>query len=520
MKNKVFKSIITLLTAIVLTYCGSELDEKEIKLYPVKSGDLYQYIDREGKIFINPQFSEATFFRDGLALVKSSGSDPKWGYISEKGVFTIAPQYEEATVFSDGIAWTVKKDDVPTAIGMDGNVLFSVPSADYVYNFSEGLASFGFFDTVGTKMGFLDKKGKIIFSPQFAFTGYFSDGVCRVQSTENKWGYIDKTGRLVIKYLFDFATEFINGSAVVALNGKYGVIDKNGKFIINPQFEDVVVDGNKFLVKKSNKWGWCDKNGNFIINAQFDNALPYKRNSITAVSNNNDWGYIDETGKYIINPQFQRALPFNLGIAMIQLNGKLGFIDKSGKIVINPQFESYSEIMTNDFISPSESFNTVNSNFFNTAKIISVINIEKPEGFDFNSSVGSIAKKSNIKDFKFDISKTDHEVIQKKRLSKDATYSFWIIARASKIVPDGWYSKTVYDSSAKPTAFAFTIELPFADDKKADKLMREFVNKMSKYEVDSKLTTKDVRAYKNQNNLIRIYKNSQYALIVLVDKLN
>ena len=59
----------------------------EIKLIPVKNGKEFQYIDKEGKIVINPQFSEATIFRNDLALVKTSGDEPKWGFISEDGKY-------------------------------------------------------------------------------------------------------------------------------------------------------------------------------------------------------------------------------------------------------------------------------------------------------------------------------------------------------------------------------------------------------------------------------------------------
>lgn len=76
----------------------------EVTLIPVKSGSDYQYIDREGKIVINPQFRTATVFRDKLALVVTSGKDSKWGFISEDGTFAIPATYISATVFSEGLA--------------------------------------------------------------------------------------------------------------------------------------------------------------------------------------------------------------------------------------------------------------------------------------------------------------------------------------------------------------------------------------------------------------------------------
>ncbi|MBK9317499.1 MAG: WG repeat-containing protein [Bacteroidetes bacterium] len=62
-----------------ISSCGGGKSVSEIKLIPVKSGEDFQYIDKQGKIVINPQFSEATIFRNGLALIKTSGNEPKWG---------------------------------------------------------------------------------------------------------------------------------------------------------------------------------------------------------------------------------------------------------------------------------------------------------------------------------------------------------------------------------------------------------------------------------------------------------
>ncbi|MDA3844463.1 MAG: WG repeat-containing protein, partial [Candidatus Kapabacteria bacterium] len=142
--QKKITSFITVLLVVVLNSCGggSGSDISEIQLYPVKSGTEYQYIDKSGKIVINPQFSEATVFRGGLALVKSSGDDPKWGFISENAKYEITAQYKEATVFSEGLAWVVMTNGAPTAINKKGETQFTLPEAEKVRIFKNGLAAF------------------------------------------------------------------------------------------------------------------------------------------------------------------------------------------------------------------------------------------------------------------------------------------------------------------------------------------------------------------------------------------
>jgi len=60
------------------------------KLLPVRVGGKFGYIDRDGKMAVNPQFDEASRFALGLAAV-TVGS--KSGYIDESGKLVINPQF-------------------------------------------------------------------------------------------------------------------------------------------------------------------------------------------------------------------------------------------------------------------------------------------------------------------------------------------------------------------------------------------------------------------------------------------
>jgi len=97
----------------------------------VKLSGKWGYIDRSGRIVINPQFEEAGDFAEGLARVKTGG---KWGYIDRTGRFLINPQFEEAGDFSQGLA-RVK---------------------------------------LGGKWGYVDRKGVVLVPPQFSEAGDFS----------------------------------------------------------------------------------------------------------------------------------------------------------------------------------------------------------------------------------------------------------------------------------------------------------------------------------------------------------
>jgi len=59
------------------------------------------FIDKTGKLVIQPQYDYAAAFSQGLAAVMI---DHKMGYIDPTGNFVIQPQYSFADSFSDGIA--------------------------------------------------------------------------------------------------------------------------------------------------------------------------------------------------------------------------------------------------------------------------------------------------------------------------------------------------------------------------------------------------------------------------------
>ena len=267
------KKILMIILPLLLASCSYFKSSKEIELIPYAQKEKYGYFDLEGKIVINPQFGYATAFREGIALVKTTGEKGKWGFIDKSGKFVINATYKDATVFQEGVAWVVTDNGAPSAIDHKGEIKFVLKEAENVRLFSEDLAAFSKVDSTATIWGFVDKFGKQVINPQFDEGGDFHDGKCAGKNKEGKWGYIDKSGKIVINHQFNSAAAFKDGKAVVSLDEKAGVIDNDGKYIINPQFGYAYADGDKYLIGQDNKFGWCDNEGKFVINPQFDDAV-------------------------------------------------------------------------------------------------------------------------------------------------------------------------------------------------------------------------------------------------------
>lgn len=375
MKNLLKTLSICYLAGILLTSCSNN---KSIKLFPVKAGDKWEYIDRDGKIIINAQFDQANFFREGLALVETSS---KYNFITEDGKYPSKKDYKQALDFSEGFAWVVPENSFPIAINTKGETQISFKDAETVESFKEGLAAFTNKDD---KCGFIDKSGKIIINPQFKNVHSFSNGLAAVK-LDQKWGYINNKGDIVINYQFENeVANFKNDVACVSNSDrKWGLIDKTGKYVVNPQFDIMVNDGDLFIIRQDNKLGWCDKSGKIIINPQFDNLYFFGSNDLAPVHSGKSWGFVDKEGKIAINPQFDEALPFNGGLAFVYSSKNWGLIDKEGKYKVNPQFDRVNNNDYLEFICDCNFMgreNYVRTDFVDTAAILNRINFEKPEG--------------------------------------------------------------------------------------------------------------------------------------------
>jgi len=515
------KKYLPLISAVLITVfffscnIGGEV-RSEVKLIPVKSGSDFQYIDQEGKIIINSQFSQATVFRNGLALVKSTGNEPQWGYIKEDGKFAIKANYKYATVFSDGLAWVVTENAAPTAINNKGEIIITLQEARLVKIFKEGLSAYYISDSNGKEWGFIDKTGKIKINPQFSITGNFNNGKCAVANQNGKWGYIDTEGKLVINYQFDSAGEFVDGKAVVASGDKTGLIDENGKYLINPQFSYMKIDGDMILISQDGKWGWCDKEGKIIINPQFGAAFPFLGNDLAPVQSGKSYCYIDKEGKIVINPQFNEALPFNGKLAIVSSSNKIGFIDREGKYLINPQFNEVSKDLVTYIRNGSSEYEIVPTDYFNEGIIIDRLKKDITEstvaGINFSTPMSTIFAKYKIQGSPnkyFNYNTQTLQLISGEKISSDAVLDMKI-----DVIP-------IIDN---PTlnGFYYNIRLQALGFNKADSVMKALETAFNGYTKDVENSRSDYLVLKSNSLAINAYvaNNVINVSIVSLEKQN
>jgi|GEM_PF-6215371 len=272
-------------------------------LFPVIKDGKFGYINKTGKIVIEPEFAYADDFYHGLARVIVGGKNEKpslydknitggkYGFIDTKGNFVIKPVFDYASNFDNEKTAFVR-------IGNDNKYIDG--TGKYIKNsntFHNELSKV----RIGRKYGFKDKSGNIVIDPVYDNVFNFFDGIARVEK-HKKMGAIDMQGQVVIDIKYDYLSNFREGLAVIVLNNKYGYINKDGKVVIRPQFKDACSFSEGLADARYNKLvGYIDKTGKFIIKPQYAGNYGFI-NGIAPVHTGDKWGYVDKKGNYIWKP--------------------------------------------------------------------------------------------------------------------------------------------------------------------------------------------------------------------------
>jgi len=331
------------------------------------------FIDKAGRVVIEPQFTWAYEFSEGLCQVNVPGKE---GYIDASGNWAIEIDTHDDRPFRCGVAvmCTGKRTGI---VDRTGHVI-DCPF-DWMQEFSEGHSAIAVYEKPvdaesdankafrwrQQKWGFVDTAGKLVIPIEYTAAGSFSEGLAPVYVggadamctglSGGKWGYINQKGEMVIKPQFSTAGGFSEGLATVSFDGQnYGWIDKTGKFAIKMRrlsialpFHDGVarIRGYKDSVPGWNDFGYITKEGEVFVHPvfagsiePFSEGLAEARQKPTWDAEKNEWipgknGYVDKQGNWVIQSQFTYTRPFRGGLAYVQTQRQAACIDKTGRVV-------------------------------------------------------------------------------------------------------------------------------------------------------------------------------------------
>lgn len=319
------------------------------QLYPVPVRGKYGFMDRRGRIAIQPLFDRVRLFSEGMAVVAIGG---KYGYIDTRGSVIVPPKFEDAASFSEWLA-AVEVGKKWGYVDKSGRLVIEPRLGSELGgggSFSEGLAPVLF----NGKMGYINHSGHFVIEPRFDLAEQFSEGLAavgmvvndsKVQDSRIKFGYIDKTGKIAVAFGYAGARSFHEGLAVVSIyriGVKFypqAVIDHAGAQVSAP-FDVGISDFHEGLarINQNENIGFMDKTGKQVIPPQFrefDDRGPSEfYEGLAAVSlPNGRSGYINHAGRMVLAARFGIACPFVEGVALVFERGRIGYIDRTGKYI-------------------------------------------------------------------------------------------------------------------------------------------------------------------------------------------
>ncbi|MBC7391157.1 MAG: WG repeat-containing protein [Opitutaceae bacterium] len=309
------------------------LTRHPINMYP------YHRTRINDKDFDDLSFARDEFsFSSGLALIYDIKTR-LFGYINKKGEVVIKPQYTNATKFFRGYAVIQTSFDSTNWENFHVGLIDSLGKLvipDKYYNLTR-LSNNYLIGTLATKQGeaygftslLLNKKGEVI---NTLLPGYmclfneFSGGYAAV------W----------------------NGVMATIYKTPYCIIDSTGNVFKNKEngqdlyFEDLIINrGKYFWCKRNGKYVWFtinNKSNIVVVDNKFYDTVKsgFNIEGIACVryansNGNSRYGYIDTLGNFLITPRYHYANDFRGPLAGAQLkSGNIlidGYINKKGTFV-------------------------------------------------------------------------------------------------------------------------------------------------------------------------------------------
>ncbi len=162
-------------------------------------------------------------YSDGdLLLTERNGL---WGYADRQGRTVIEPVFSRAGEFSEGLA-AVVLHGCRHYIDTTGQVAINGSRYSSLKSFSEGMAAV----CRDGAWGYIDRNGREVIVPAFVTALSFHEGMAAVETGQG-WGYIGQSGLLRIDARFDRARSFRDGTATVEKEGRIMKIDIFGEIV-------------------------------------------------------------------------------------------------------------------------------------------------------------------------------------------------------------------------------------------------------------------------------------------------
>lgn len=316
------------------------------RLYPIRKGDLWGYMNYQGEVVIEPQYEAACEFRGaGYAIVVEKGGswETSCGIIDTYGNWVVEPRFAMAD--GHGGALYGGEDNGIIWIYEDDCAAFFYVGNGYLSDFEYGSAA----------------------SPWVSET----DLLIAVDNPEidggNYIGFVDRsTGKMVLDYQYgdnQNSLWFDEGYVTVSTLNAEGapeetiIINKNGERLslpeevyLDPWFSNVFSDGLLAVCNEDcSLYGFINTEGKLVIPFRYTATSYAFSEGLCFVYDENDRaGYIDLSGEWVVPAKYDGAGHFRHGVASVYIEDEYILIDKTGQELYRYPYEMY-EVFFNDY---------------------------------------------------------------------------------------------------------------------------------------------------------------------------
>lgn len=213
--------------------------------------------------------------------------------------------------------------------------------------------------TLDGKSGLIRKNGKFLVEPKYKKLMNFRCGLASFSYDAGprcRWGYLDLAGREVVPARFGPASfsyqwDFVDGLALVKINGKFGYIFRDGTLALEPVYEYACrFLGGAAQVKIDGKSRFVDKSGQYV-GGSFDficNSMFYSDADIAEAKNGMKWGFINCRGEFVIEPRFDEIRSISGGGTIAQEGDWACFVNRAGRIIFESRFSDIDPLKISD----------------------------------------------------------------------------------------------------------------------------------------------------------------------------
>lgn len=341
----------TSIIAIVCLMMSTSLIAQDLKPKKDKETKKYGYVNKADEWVVKPIYDDADKFKDGFAKIYLN---KKEGLIIETGAVLVEPQFDDIEKFKDDLS-LVKEKKKYGFIDKSGKLLCE-PKYDEIEKFSDGTAKI----RTGSMFGLIKNDGSVLIEPRFKiiekFIGNYANVSIDKYTNQKRWGMIDKSGKVIFEPIYAFPLKFNSQNLSIANNvdrevGIYLIVKIDGTILLDDLLYAYMDNQNCFIKNRNNKWLICDFNGK-PTSKEFDefgyaSKGGFNDNGLVSAREGEKWGFIDVTGKTIIPFKFDKisGMGFNKDYCAVMIGEKWGYIDRKGVLLQEPSFQEAGEVL-------------------------------------------------------------------------------------------------------------------------------------------------------------------------------